>query len=96
MVGRFPKLLRTFSPRPLPHNCPFLEEAMSAPHLRELHVGCLKPCSLSALRSARAPTVQLSTTSQSTAYPSKGSRKKPVLNGQVCWSPCSLVIRTKK
>ncbi|XP_005869607.1 PREDICTED: forkhead box protein Q1 [Myotis brandtii] len=60
------------------------QEAMSAPYLRELHVGCLRPSSLSALGSARAPTVELSTTSQSTAYPSKGSRKKSILKGRVC------------
>lgn len=65
-----------------PHNCPFLEEAMFAPCLRDLHAGCLRLPSLSALDSARAPTVELSITSQSTACPSKGSRKKSVLRGR--------------
>ncbi|XP_015426417.1 PREDICTED: forkhead box protein Q1 [Myotis davidii] len=78
---RSPRIPRSSPALPAGPSC---QEAMSAPHLRELHVGCLRPFSLSALGSARAPTVELSTTSQSTAYPSKDSRKKSVLKGRVC------------
>lgn len=57
MVDRFSKLVRTF----LPIHCPFLEEATATPLLRDLHVGCLRPFSLSVLGSAHATTVEFNT-----------------------------------